>query len=1001
MNLHLALFLWGFAMSWLGVWAAFDMRGGGQDPTDSPAALAVPAAMTLGAGLWASGIVFSIAVGLPQHAGLDPETLLLDTLAGAGATYLAVAALRRDGSFTTPLLAAAIGGAIALPHATGAADAGGLLSAFGRFSAEAALAGLIVWVGLLTAARVARLPQGRCRGQRALSMLSLGTSLALAELARVLGLPFLDARRILPLWRAPNVHVGVAVAALLAAALLIVVEFQVRHHQRLHWRSFRTLVEDALDLVLLLRPDGTVGYLSPSAQRLLGSPAEALQDLPVAKLAHPDDLERLPTPAAFGGAGESVRVAFRLAHAQDGWREFEGKAAAGGRRGEIVLHLVDVTDRKEAVRALHEMAWRDELILRSLGEGILGIDGHGAVTFANAAALAMLDLLGQEVVGRPVGEVMEAAAREESFGFIVSAAVRAALATGAVQRGRDVLLERRGGEQLTLDFTVAPMEGEGGVTGAVALLVDVSRRRRDEKEKHRMAHQLLEALEFLGDAVWVEDATRRIVYVNRVARETLGLEVGDLNTDGDLLYGKLRVGNWHGIAIRPGHGAVDEAVRRGQAIGPVERLIEVPGRGALHCLAEAVPWPDGQGRSGVLYALRDVSDIRRAEEERLRARRIEALGVFAGGIAHDFNNILTVVLGNLALARADEPAGSEADGLLESAEHACQQAAGLTRQLLTFSRGGAPVTRSIALAGLLEESANYVLQGSQARVRVEMPPDLWRVEADAGQIHQVITNIVLNAMQAMPEGGLVDLLAENVRLEADDQPTVQPGSYVHVAIGDHGTGIAERDLEHIFEPYFTTRPDGHGLGLATSWSIMRRHGGYIQAESVVGEGTVVHLYLPRARAALEPPAAPVCHPEQTRRVLLMDDEREILAVSGEMLRRMGHQVTLARDGGEALAACHEAQAEGLPFEVAILDLTIPGGMGGRETASRLRRMDPEIRLIASSGYSNDAVMGDYRAYGFEGVLAKPYRREELEAAIETVMRTAAASEEDLRQEVER
>jgi len=1001
-NLHLALFLWGFAMSWLGVWAAFDVRGSGSDPAGAASPLGVPAALTLGAGLWASGIVFSLALGLPLREGLDVWTLMLDALAGAGATWVTMAAVRRDGRWATLLMALAIGAAIALPHATGDADAGGLLHALTKFAAEAAVAGFIVWLGLLIASRVTNLARGGCRIRRILAMLSLGTALGLAELARVLGLPFAIAPRILPLWQAPDVRAEVAIAALLVAALLFVVEFQVRHHQRMHWRSFRTLVEDALDLVLVLRPDGTIGYLSPSADRLLGSPAQALRDLPLRHLVHPDDVGHLPIPAALAAqAGGSRRVALRLVHAQDGWREFEGKAAAGGRSGEIVLHLVDVTERKQAVQALRRLAWRDELILRSLGEGILGLDGQGAVTFANAAALAMLDLPEYEVVGRQVAAVMEAAATEESFGLTVSAAVHAALATGAAQRGHDVVLQRRGGAELALDFTVAPMDAEGGVAGAVALFVDVSRRRRDENEKRRISHQFLEALDLLGDAVTVEDASHRIVYVNHAARETLGLEVGDVNADGELLYGKLRIGSWQGIGIRPGHGTVADAVRLGQSVGPVERLIEVPGRGPLYCLVEAVPWLDGQGMPGVLYAVRDVTDIRRAEEERLRVRRIEALGVFAGGIAHDFNNILTIVLGNLALARADVAAGSESEGLLQSAEHACQQAAGLTRQLLTFSRGGAPVTRSIMLGGLLEETANYVLQGSKAKVQVRLPQDLWRVEADAGQIHQVITNIVLNAMQAMPDGGLVELSAENVRIGADDQPPMQPGSYVHVAIGDHGMGIEARDLEHIFEPYFTTKPEGHGLGLATCWSIMRRHGGYIHAESSVGAGTFFHLYLPRARARIELPVVPLGHPEQTRRVLLMDDEREILAVSGEMLRRMGHRVTVARDGSEALAACHEAQADDLPFDVAILDLTIPGGMGGREAAERLRRMDPHICLIASSGYSNDAVMGDHRAYGFQGVLAKPYRREELEAAIEAAVRAGEARADVAWQEVGR
>jgi CheY-like chemotaxis protein len=364
------------------------------------------------------------------------------------------------------------------------------------------------------------------------------------------------------------------------------------------------------------------------------------------------------------------------------------------------------------------------------------------------------------------------------------------------------------------------------------------------------------------------------------------------------------------------------------------------------------------------------------------------LGVFAGGLAHDFNNMLTVVLGNLALARAVTESGSEADNLMQSAGRACEQAAGLTRQLLTFSRGGAPVTRSVALGAVIEGSLGLLLQDARVSARTDLPGDLWQVEADAGQIHQVISNIVLNAFEAMPLGGLVDVAAVNVRLVAGDVPPLAEGEYVHVTIADHGEGIAPSDLDRIFEPYFTTKPHGHGLGLATCWSIVRRHGGHITADSVQGEGAAFHVYLPRAKdAALAAPARPGGF-VRPRRVLLMDDEREILSVTGEMLRRMGHQVTLARDGDEAVAACRDAVAAGMPIEVAVLDLTIPGGMGGREACGRLRELDRRIGVVASSGYSNDAVMGDFRRFGFQAVLPKPYRIDELQAAIEAAAQSA-------------
>ncbi len=993
-NLSLLLFLWGFAMSWLGVWAAFDVRRTGSDPVGTTEALTVPAAVALAAGLWASRVVFTLAAGDPLHEGVGVESLLMDAVVGILTTWFTLASLRRQGFWTTPLAALAIGAAIAVPRAAGDFDASRVII---RFVVETMLAGLLVWFGLVGAARVTdAVPESDGR-RRVLGALMLGTSLGLAELTRVFGLPGDRALGFTPVTVLPDLRQEMLLAALLVAALLFFVDFEVWQHQRRHWQSFRILVEDSLDLVMVLRPQGSIRYSSPSAEKLLGYPVRDLRESPLAGLVHPDDLAKFSSAVTGGEGGDGGeggkgrRVALRLRHAGAHWRDFEG-TAAGRRGGELVLHLVDVTERIAAERMKRELARRDELILQSLGEGILGLDCEARVVFANDAGLAMLGLPQEDVVGEPVASVMRRAAREEGFSLKVTAAVRAALASGETQRGRDATLVHHDGREISLDFTVAPILVDDGITGAVALFVDVSQRRLEEEGRRRMEQRFLGALDLLNDAVMVENPDGVLVYVNRTAREVLGLEVGDRNGEGELLYGKLRLFTWEGAPVRTQQGPIADAVRRGQPIGYVQRLMRtLHGRG-IYCLVEAIPWLDNGEQGGVLYALRDVSDIRRAQEEILKVRRIEALGVFAGGIAHDFNNILTIVLGNLSLARAEIATGSECDGLLESAEHACQQAAGLTRQLLTFSRGGAPVTRSVALGGLLEEASGYVLQGSRVKVDLHLPEDLWPIEADAGQIHQVITNIVLNASQAMPDGGSVEVQAENLRVGRGELAPLRTGNYVHLVIADHGTGIATGDLEHIFEPYFTTKADGHGLGLATCWSIVRRHGGHIRVQSRIGEGTLFHVYLPSAQSGKDAQEGRTRGPGRACRVLLLDDEREILSVSGEMLRRLGHTVTLARDGAEAVAACREAIASGRPFDVAILDLTIPGGMGGREAGARMREIDAHVRLIASSGYSNDEVMGDHRAYGFQGVLPKPYRRDELQAVVEAAALEDAADD---------
>ncbi len=985
MVLHSVLIVLGFAILWLGVWVSFDIQIVAHDPTHSSASTPVlSAAAALGAALWSGNVIFAMATGRFVGASVGVGSLVLDGLVGLLAAWFALAMQRRSGFWTVIPAAFGIGAAIALRHVLpDLADiaAPGLL---GRFAGQTLVATSVVFLGILSSMRIGNWQVATAEVRRILSALALGTTLAAAELTLSLG----PVTRVGPPGPATvyalDERLRFVLMALVVTGVLALVDLQVRRRQRLMWQSFLTLVHDSLDLVAVLRLDGTVAYWSPSAETLLGYSGAELRGGQLARFVHQDDLAAL-LPGQAGDAEDkrpSRHVSVRLRRSDDAWRNFEGTATQGRQGGVTVLHLVDVTERRTAEQALLAMAVRDEQILAAVGEGILGLDGHGAVTFVNAAALAILDLAESKVVGRQIETVLREATRDGSFGLRVISAIRAALTTGMAERGRDALLVRPSGQELALDFTIAPMR-QGGSGGAVALFVDVSQRRKDERQRRELAQQFLDTLDMLGDAVLVEDPSGRLIYVNRTARDLLGLRLGDKNVPGGLLDSELQFSTWQGEAIGDGEGPIKEAVRRRQPVGPIERRISTPDGQVLYCLVEAVPWQDGGGTPGVLYAIRDVTDIRQAQEEHLRVRRIESLGVFAGGIAHDFNNVLTIVLGNLALARADIAAGSESDILLQSAERTCRQAAGLTRQLLTFSRGGAPVTQSIALGPVLEESAGLKLQESRASVRVQLPADLWPVEADAGQIHEVIRNIAVNGLQAMPDGGTVQVRADNVLVEAGEVPPLLPGGYVFVTISDRGPGIASDDLERIFEPYFTTKPNGHGLGLATCWSIVRRHGGHISAQSTVGEGTVFHIYLPRAQAAEAEGETP--RKEVTgarRRVLLMDDEREILAVSGEMLRRMGHSVTLARDGSEAVSACREALAAGLPIEVALLDLTVPGGMGGREAGERLLELDPDIRLVASSGYSNDAVMGDYRAFGFHAVLPKPYRREELQAVVE-------------------
>ena len=377
----------------------------------------------------------------------------------------------------------------------------------------------------------------------------------------------------------------------------------------------------------------------------------------------------------------------------------------------------------------------------------------------------------------------------------------------------------------------------------------------------------------------------------------------------------------------------------------------------------------------VVVSVIDITARKRAEEEQLKVQRLESLGVLAGGIAHDFNNLLTAILGNLSLLKAS---GAEEE-LLAETRKAITRARGLTEQLLTFSRGGTPVKRLVDLARLLRDTVCFALAGSNVQADFRIAPDLLEAELDEGQFAQVINNLVINARQAMPEGGRLGVEAANEGREAG-RPLVR------ITFRDQGEGIAPAHLPRIFDPYFSTKQNGKGLGLTVVYSILRAHDGRIEVESEPGRGAVFTLHLP-ASAHRSPPA-PAQPQGQLRglRVLVMDDEEPIRKVARGMLQRLGCTVQEAADGAEAVSIYEQGLRSGNPPQTVIMDLTVPGRMGGLEALRRLRALDPRVRAVVSSGYSNDPILASPREHGFAGVLAKPYTLEEFQRVLAELIR---------------
>ena len=392
------------------------------------------------------------------------------------------------------------------------------------------------------------------------------------------------------------------------------------------------------------------------------------------------------------------------------------------------------------------------------------------------------------------------------------------------------------------------------------------------------------------------------------------------------------------------------------------------------------------GRVTLAVVVHDITERKRLEAERHKLQKLESLGTLAGGIAHDFNNILTSAVGTLGLARCCVGEPERQLQLLEETERACLRARDLTQQLLTFSSGGAPIRKPVSLGALVSECAAFALRGSASRSTVAVAQGLRRVEADPAQLSQVIHNLVLNADQSMPGGGVVELAVGNAELGSERAPRMPAGPYVRIVIRDHGVGMTSELLGRIFDPYFTTKQKGSGLGLATAYSIISKHGGTIDVESEPGRGSTFTLLLPASEqaspAAAEPRRMPLAG---TGRVLLMDDDGPVRSAGTAMLRYLGYEVTCAADGAEAIELYQRHRSEGAPFALVITDLTVPGGMGGRETVARLREIDSDVRVVVASGYSDGPVLSHATAHGFCGVLSKPFTLEELATVIQRAL----------------
>jgi len=396
------------------------------------------------------------------------------------------------------------------------------------------------------------------------------------------------------------------------------------------------------------------------------------------------------------------------------------------------------------------------------------------------------------------------------------------------------------------------------------------------------------------------------------------------------------------------------------------------------------PVNPGQSPTDVIATLEDITELKHHEQEQQKIEKLESLGVLAGGIAHDFNNILTGIMGNISFLQIFIEREHQAHKPLAEAEKAARRAAELAQQLLTFARGGAPNKKVVSLQRLARDAVSLMLRGSNVRPVVNMADSLHSIQADEGQISQVLNNLIINASQAMPGGGTVTITAANELLPEDNRFALAAGTYIKLQLSDEGCGISPENLAKIFDPYFSTKPTGTGLGLATTYSIIARHNGHIRVHSTIGKGTTFTICLPSIGASSGESKA-LAHQNHTVHrggsVLVMDDEAMIRDIAAAMLSHLGYQVATCADGEAAIELYRLSLQSGTPYAAVILDLTIPGGLGGQQAAERLLALSADAYLIVSSGYSNDPIMANYRNFGFRGAIAKPYNISEFEEVL--------------------
>jgi PAS domain S-box-containing protein len=651
------------------------------------------------------------------------------------------------------------------------------------------------------------------------------------------------------------------------------------------------------------------------------------------------------------------------------------------KRTETLSHLnekmtIELAERKKTEEALLQT----QFVIDHASDNIFWVGPEGRFVYVNEASCHSLGYSREELIDMYVDDVDDYLSAEEKKNVWKKAKELGTFKFETYQRSKNGM--------------VLPVEIIGNYLNFqekeyfVFFARDITERKNAAKALFEENERLAVTLQSIGDGVISTDTEGRIILMNKIAEHLTGWsqqEAAGLKLDEIFYAVKEKTG-------KRMENPVEKALNIGSIVGSSDNAKLISRDGVETIIADSAAPILGLNNEvlGVVLVLRDITEKRKAEEEILKMNKIESVGILAGGIAHDFNNILAAILGNISIAKMfTRSENGKVYEKLSDAEKAIFRAKDLTQQLLTFSKGGVPIKKTLSIEAILKDSARFALTGSPVRCKFDLADNLYPVDIDEGLIHQVINNIVINAEQAMPKGGIITIRAMNVVLKDENQVSgILPGKgkYLKISIEDRGIGIHKEYLDKIFDPYFTTKQRGSGIGLATTYSIIKKHDGYITVDSTPGMGTTFYIYLKASKKKAETPAKDGEKPIRGKgRVLLMDDEEMVADTTGEILIALGYDVQSSRDGKDAIDQYRKAMTSGEPFDVVILDLTVPGGMGGEETIKTLIEIDPYVKAIVSSGYSNDPIMSKFREYGFSGIVPKPFQIHELSKIINKVM----------------